>query len=111
MLRWAANVLHFVEMSELMLFKQAVNMKLGELEGTLVHAFLLHIENVSRVRHIQKLMFNLLYWEGSQLLKADYQCFVIIWKGLRFEFLHDIEIDLARANNNLLVVLALTERV
>jgi hypothetical protein len=39
-------------MSELVLLKKAVNVKLSELESALIHTFLLHVEHVSIVRNI-----------------------------------------------------------
>jgi hypothetical protein len=67
-LRGTANVLELVSVGELMLLEKTVNMQLCELEGTFIHALFLHIVDISRVRHIEKLMFNLLNREWSKLL-------------------------------------------
>ena len=79
MLRRTTDILHFMAVGELVLFQQAVNMKLSKLECSLIHALFLHIEDIGIVRNIQKLMFHLLNREWSQFLKADDQSLVVLW--------------------------------
>jgi hypothetical protein len=67
-LRRTAYVLELVSVGELMLLKQTVDMQLCELESTFIHALFLHIVDISRVRHVEKLVFNLLNREWSKLL-------------------------------------------
>ena len=111
MLRGTAYIAHLGAMSELVLLKEAVNVKLGELESALVHAFLLHIEHVSFVRNIEQLMLNLVHWERSELFQTDYQYLIVLWERLGLNLLHYVEIDLARTDEYLLIVLACSEGV
>jgi hypothetical protein len=98
-------------MSELVLLKEAVNVKLSELESALIHTFLLHVEHVSFVRNIEQLMLNLVHWEGSELFQADNQCLMVLWERLGLNLLHYVEIDLSRTDKYFLIVLACSEGV
>ena len=53
MLRGAADIAHLRAMGELVFLKEAVNVKLGELESALVHTFLLHVEDISVMRNVE----------------------------------------------------------
>jgi hypothetical protein len=71
MLRGSSNVVHLVSMIEFVLLKETVDMKLSELECSLVHALLLHIVYFGCVRHLHQLLLNLFDREWSKLFKSD----------------------------------------
>jgi hypothetical protein len=65
MLRGSSNVVGLGIVVELVLLKNFVNVQLSELEGTLIHALLLGIVYLCRVRYMVKLFFNKLRRERS----------------------------------------------
>ena len=67
MLRGSADVAHLGALSEFVLPQEAVNVQFGELEGALIHAFLLHVEHICVVGDIQKLVLNLRHRERGEL--------------------------------------------
>jgi hypothetical protein len=110
-LRGTAYIAHLRAMSELVLLKEAVNVKLGELESAFIHTFLLHVEHISAMWNIEQLMLNLMHWERSELFQADNQCLMVLWERLSLNLLHYVEIDLARTDKYLFIVLACSEGV
>lgn len=97
--------------SELVLLQQSIDMKLGELEGALIHALFLHVIHISTMRNIQELMLNLLDRERCELFQTKNKCLMVFWERLLFEFLLNIEEDLAGTDYDFLVVLALPEGI
>ena len=57
-LRGSTNIVGLVTVLELMLLKNAVDMKLCKLEGTLIHAFLLCVIYFGTVSNMLELFFN-----------------------------------------------------
>lgn len=86
-------------------------MKLGELEGSLVHAFFLCVIYFSTVTNMRKLLLNKLGREWSELFKSNNQCLLVSWERRGLELVSNIEIDLARAENNLGNMLTLSKGI
>jgi hypothetical protein len=110
-LRGTAYIAHLRAFGELVLLKEAVNVKLGELESALIHTFLLNVEHISAMWNIEQLMLNLMHWERSELFQTENQCLMVLWERLSLNLLHYVEIDLARTDKYLLIVLACSEGV
>lgn len=81
-------------------------MQLSKLKCTLIHAFFLHIYNISRFRHFLKLLFNELSWEGCQLFKSNDHS--LLFRSILLKFLMDIKEDLTWAKNHFLNFFTLT---
>lgn len=92
----SADVAHLL-VFEVKTLQHPVDMELCELEGALVEALLLHPDNLRGFGNGDQLFLYLDRWEWSKLLYPNY--FYLLFGIL--QLCHDIEVDLAGAQQNL----------
>lgn len=110
-LRWSANVVNLGIVVELILLKNLVNMQLCKLESSFIHALLLSVVHGGMVRYVIKLFFNELSREWSEFFQSNDKRFLILRERRVLELLHNVEVDLARAEHNLRHMLAISKSI
>ena len=97
MYRRPTDISHLV-LREALFLQQAIDVQLGELEGALVHAFLLHPDYFALLRQLRHPVPQIMDGEGSNLFES-HNADTMANRTLLLDGSLDIEGDLARAED------------